>query len=171
MKIVEALKKVKSNRSKISDLNTKIGQIAAHMESSVGSLPYKDPKAKVKEFTQAAFDTQQDNARLLSRIQKTNLINTVTIELGGVQVTKTIAEWVYRRREGVDHELETYRNMATRLKPGAHQLTDGSIQVDNVIRNYDEELKDRRMAILNEEKSLIDSALEIVNAITDLEEL
>lgn len=168
MKVVEALKKIKANRKKITDLNSKIACIASHMENEADSLAYKNPADKVKEFVQSAFDTQRENSKLLSRVQKTNLNTLVTVELGGVQVTKTVAEWVYRRREGVDHEIETYRNMRTNMKPGAIQKPDGTIIVNNVIRNYDEEQRDKRMAILQEEKSLIDAALEITNAVTDL---
>lgn len=168
MKIIEALKKVKANRVKISDLSALIGKYSAHMESGTTSLPYKDPAKSIAEWSQSIFSLSQDNAILLSRIQKTNLVVMVPIEIDGKIVTKNISEWVYRRREGVDQEMSGYASMGTRLTATATKDKDGNIVVDRVVYNYDQAMRDKKLSILKEEKSLIDSALEIVNATTDL---
>lgn len=168
MKIIEALKKIKANRVKIADLQGLIAKYAAHMESGTTSLAYKDPAKAVTEWTQSIFSLTQDNAILLSRIQKTNLMVMVPVEIDGKIVTKNISEWVYRRREGVDQEVGAYMAMNTRLTATATKDKEGNIVVDKVIHNYNQEARDKKLAVLKEEKSLIDSALEIANAITDL---
>lgn len=168
MKIIEALKKIKANRVKIADLHALIAKYSAHMESGTSSVPYKDPAKSITEWTQSIFSLTQDNAILLSRIQKTNLVVAVPIEIDGKVVTKNISEWVYRRREGVDQELQGYLSMSTRLTANATKDKEGNIIVDKVVYNYDQSLRDKKIAVLKEEKSLIDSALEIVNATTDL---
>jgi len=169
MKIIEALKKVKNNREKISDLQQLIQQNCAHMESQKGSTPYNDPKKKIKEWVQSIHDTQKENSKLLSQIQKTNLETLVTIEMpSGTQVEKSISEWIVRRREGVDTEIETYNAMSSRLQQQAFKKEDGTIEVDNVVLNYSSEDRDKKTMDLGQEKSLIDAKLEIVNATTDL---
>lgn len=168
MKIIEALKKIKANRVKIGDLQALISKYAAHMESGTTSLAYKEPAKAIDEWTQSIFSLSQDNAILLSRIQKTNLLVMVPVEIDGKIVTKNISEWVYRRREGVDQEFGAYLSMTTRLTATATKDKDGNMNVDKVVHNYDQASRDRKMSILKEEKSLIDSALEIVNATTDL---
>lgn len=169
MKIIEALKKVKYNRQKMVDLNTLLSQNAAHMESQTGHTPYSDPKRKVKEWLQSIHDLQSDNAKLLSAIQRTNLETKVTIEvMEGQQVEKTIAEWIVRRREGVDQDYAACNALRTRLTQQAIQDAEGNISVDNVVYNFSTEARDKRLMALSEEKSRIDSALEIVNATTDL---
>lgn len=172
MKIIEALKKVKSNRVKMTDLIGLISANSAHMESASKSLPYANPSEKVKEWLQSVADLEKDNARLLTRIQRTNLNTQVTIEMpNGVSVTKSIAEWIVRRREGIAIEVNAYTHLyAGNLKQSASKDSEGNIIIDNVVRNYDQEKRDIRLSHLNEERSLIDGTLEIINAVTDLEE-
>lgn len=171
MKIIEALKKVKMNRSKISDLQNLIRNNAAHMESGIKSLAYPDPAKKIKEWEQSIHDIQKENAKLLASVQLTNLSTNVTVEIGSNQVTKTISEWIYRRREGVDFDIATQHAKATSLKQVAIKGENGEIQVDNVIRNYDQGKRDEILMQLSQEKMLIDSQLEIINAVTDLKEI
>ena len=172
MKIIEALKAVKANREKITDLQMLIAKNAAHMESQNGSTAYNDPKKKIKVWVQSIHDTLLENARLLTQIQKTNLNTLVSIEMpSGVTVEKSISEWIVRRREGVDTEILTYQAMRHSLKQQAIQSQDGTIKVDQVVVNYSTEDRDTKMMELSREKSLIDGKLEIVNATTELLEV
>lgn len=167
MKIIQALKQVKADRHKINDLTNRIRENSAHMESS--KPVYDKPAAKIKEWVQSIHDTQSNINALLIRIAKTNLATTVTIEIGGKQITKSIAEWIIRRREGVDADYQTWAAMTDcRLKANPITLPDGTLHVDQVVRNFDPSIRDDNLAILSQEKSLIDSHLEIVNATTDL---
>lgn len=169
MKIIEALKKVKYNREKMVDLARLIKQNAANMESQKGNTAYADPKRKIREWVQSVHDLQNDNAKLLAGIQRTNLTTKVTIEVEeGKPVTKTIAEWITRRREGVDQDYQVYSCMTTGLKQQTMQDAQGNLVVDNVVYNFSTEERDKKLMILSEEKSRIDSVLEIVNATTDL---
>ena len=172
MKIIEALKAVKANREKITELQMLIPRNAAHMESQNGATPYNDPKKKIKAWVQSIHDTLLENSRLLTRIQKTNLDTLVSIEMpSGVTVEKTVSEWIVRRREGVDAEILTYQSMRHSLNQKAVQAQDGTIKVDQVVVNYSTEDRDTKLMELSREKSLIDGKLEIINATTDLLEV
>lgn len=170
MKIVEALKKIKTNREKVYDLQNKIRDNAAHMESH--KPEYENVKQKVAEWLQAVRDIGLENETLIQRIQKTNLATNVTIELGGNQITKNISAWVVRRREGVDQEQGAYRVLTNRgLKPLPIKLANDEVKIDQVVLNFSPTVRDKVSADLMVEKSIIDGSLEIVNATTDLLEL
>lgn len=167
MKLIEALKKVKSDREKIGDLVIKIRKHSARMESH--RPEYSKPDAQVDEWIQGIFDTQKNISALLTRIQKTNLQTNVTIEIGGNQVVKTISEWIVRRREGVDFEILAYKSLTNMgLKPCQINDEEGNAKIDQVVLHFDAKKRDEKLSILVEEKHLIDSALEIINATTDL---
>lgn len=169
MKIIEALKKVKHDREKIVDLQRLINKNAARMESE--KPEYEDQKKRVAEWIQSIEDTNHNISKLLTHIQKTNLLTTVTIDIGGKQVQKTIAEWIIRRREGVDVDLRTGIALSVgKLIPKPITDSEGKVTIDQVVVNFDPKRRDESLAILREEKYLIDSALEIVNATTDLVE-
>lgn len=167
MKVIEALKKIKYNNLKVADLTAKIAENSANMESE-GSK-YKDSKAKVAEWTQSIYDTNKDSNDLLIRVQKTNLVTVLAVEIAGKVVNKTVAEWINRRRVFVDLEAAAYRGMTSRrLQQKAVKNDKGEIVIDNVVYNFDPEVRDAALDILSQEKYLIDSALEISNAVTDL---
>src|SRR5258706_14930760 len=97
MKIIEAMKKVKANKEKITDLQAKISTSCATL--SFEHPLYPDTKAKIAEWAQSCNVLSQENIRLLVSIARTNLATYTTIELGDKRVTKSLAEWVWRRRE------------------------------------------------------------------------
>lgn len=170
MKIIEAMKRIKANIEKVDDLRAKIGQNSAHLNYE--TPPYGDQQtATVMGWVQSALDISQENARLGIAIQRTNLATPVTIEIGGKQVTKQIAEWVLRRRTYAELDLNTWSRLTDRgLKEGTVNPTmQGSDPVKvSIVRNYDPAQRDVNMAIYRLEPHLIDAALEIVNATTDL---
>lgn len=167
MKLIEAMKKVKGNREKIADLQNKIAQNSAHLSHETSA--YADPKAKVREWAQSCDDLSKESVDLLTCISKTNIQTHVSIEIGGRVVTKSIAEWIWRRREFAHIDLKTWKAMGDRgLKEGQMQSSTGQPIEVKIVRNYDIELRDKKMDEYSSEPREIDSALEIANAITDL---
>lgn len=169
MKIIEAMKRVKSNRQKINDLHKKIAQNSAHLSHE--KSPYKNPTEQVAEWVQSCLDLSQESARLLVMIAKTNQETIVEIELGGKKVKKSIAEWIWRRREfaGLDrlaYDMLTDRN----LTGGQMNATVGDPIIVEIVRNFDAAERDKMVEMFASEPSEIDSALEVVNAVTDLVE-
>lgn len=167
MKIIEAMKQIKANKEKVHELMQRITRNSAHL--SIETPLYPDQGDKVKEWTQTCLDVSRDNVELLVRIQKTNLATPVTIKLGDKAVTKSIAEWVWRRREyaNVDKSIwlaQTDRN----LKEGMVQTSPGVMSELKLVRYYDPSVRDQNIDIYSREPHLIDAALEVVNAVTDL---
>lgn len=170
MKIIEAMKRVKNNLDKIKDLQEKIGSNCANMAMET-PLYGNETVNKVNEWCQACDDISQENIRLLCSIQRTNLSTPVTIELGDKQVTKTISEWVWRRREYSKLDLNTWLKLTDRnLKEGFFINSVGQQQEAKIQRHYDPNKKDKMVETYRSETKCIDAALEIVNAITDLKE-
>lgn len=171
MKIIEAMKRVKLNEEKISDLQTKIAGASAHL--NLETPVYGDgQRDKVKEWLQSCSDLGQENIRLLVAIQRTNLAISVTVELGGKAVTKSIAEWVWRRRKYAALDQMTWGKLTDRgLKEGQANVgpTGGQVTM-SIVRYYDPAKRDEMLSLYRSEPHLIDAALEIVNATTDLVE-
>lgn len=169
MKIIEAMKRVKSNREKIADLQKKIQATSAHLSHE--TPVYEQPSHKIIEWTQSCEDLVQECIRLLVAIQRTNLLTNVDITLGGKLVTKSISEWVWRRREFANVDLTTWSQLTDRgLREGSVGTSTGVNLEVKLVRNYDPELRDKKMAMYKSEPHEIDAALEVVNAITDLME-
>lgn len=167
MKIIEALKKLKSNEGKIADLRMKISQNTARL--SYESSQYSDPAAQITEWVQSCRDTMKESERLSHLIHKTNLLTNVTIEIGGKKITKSIDEWIYRRVKGAPSDYSVFQCLTDRnLKETAIKQSDGTLLEVKIVRAYDAEQRDKALAIFREEPTLIDGALEIINATTDL---
>lgn len=171
MKIIEAMRQSKDNLVKISDLQKKIAQNSANLDAS--PTEYGDgTKAQVASWVQSCIDLTQANVHLGVAIQRTNLATSVTLSIGGNDVTKTIAEWVLRRRIYASIDQTTWSTLTNKnLQPmNYHVDVDGQkqIKVSNVVLNYSPTDRDNAIAMYRSEPSLINSALEIVNATTDL---
>ncbi len=168
MKIVEALKKVKNNKEKIDDLQKRIAGVSAHLSHET-PVYGTDTATKITEWAQSCDDLTQENVRLLTAISRTNIDTRVPITLGGKSVTKSIAEWIWRRREYAEVDLKTWSCMTDRnLKEGAMNTSTGVPMTVTIIRNYDPVKRDTKVAEYKSEPHEIDSALEVVNAVTDL---
>jgi len=168
MKIIEAMKRVKANKEKVADLQGKLNTICANLSHET-PLYGTETGNKVKEWLQSCVDLSQENVRLLCAIQRTNLSTKVAIDLDGASVTKSIAEWVWRRREYAATDLATYSKLTDRgLKEGMIQTSTGQPMELKIVRHYDPVARDTAMARYRSEPHLVDAALEIVNATTDL---
>jgi hypothetical protein len=168
MKVIEAMKKVKANKAKIADLNMKISQVSAHLSHET-PLYGAETAEKISEWAQSCEDLSQENIRLLTSIARTNLETSVTIRLNGKDVTKKIADWVWRRREYAALDLGTWSKMTDRgLREGNMQSSTGVPMEVKLVRNYNVERRDKKMAEYQSEPHEIDAALEVTNAITEL---
>lgn len=168
MKIIQAMKTIKANKEKILELQGRIKSNSAYL--SIESPLYENQADKVREWTQICLDIARDNVELLVRIAKTNLATSVTIELApGKTATKTIAEWVWRRREYAACDQLTWQSQGDRgLKEQRIQSSPEMVTEVKIIRCYSPEARDAAMDALRREPSIIDGHLEVVNAVTDL---
>lgn len=168
MKIIEAMKRVKRNEEKIAELQALIANNSAKLSTEPSA--YDNPGKKVKEWLQSCTDLTQECVKLLIDIQRTNLATSVTIEIGGKSVTKSIAEWVWRRRKYAELDRATWMKLTDRnLRGGVVQPTPNSTPISvNVERFFDAEERDTRVSMYREEPGLIDAALEVVNATTEI---
>ena len=102
-------------------------------------------------------------------IQRTNLVTPVAITMNGESVTKPIAAWVWRRREYAASDLATWQKLTDRgLKEGQAGTSTGTPFDLKIVRHFDPVARDTKQAMFKAEPHEIDSALEIVNAVTDL---
>ena len=167
MKIIEALKQIKDLQRKANDLREKVKAHSAYLDYETPVYP--DQKGQVKQWIQAHSDVLKEILRLRVAIQRTNLAVAVSIELQGKPVTKTIAEWVHRRRDLAVGEQQMWQMLTDRgLKEGRMQQSTGQPMEIKIIRCFDAAERDTMVAAYSSEPSQIDAKLEIVNAVTDL---
>jgi len=169
MKIIEAMKRVKENHEKIADLNKKILENSAGL--SIETPPYGSAQGStVAGWLQTCEDLARDNVELLVAIQRTNLATLVSIEIDEQVVTKTIAEWIWRRREYAKLCQRTWEQLSTRnLKDGQIQTAVGQPVTEvKVVRYYDQAKRDKMVSRYLSEPHRIDATLEVINATTEL---
>ncbi len=170
MKIIEAMKRIKHLQEKCADLRAKVGLYCADMDFETPTYE-PDQKAQITEWLQSHADTVQEIARLRVAISRTNLATSVTIELSGRQVTKSIAEWIHRRKDLAKLDLEMWAKLNDRnLKEGVLTTTAGGTKEVKIRRYFDPRMRDAAMASYKAEPSVIDGHLEVINAVTDLVE-
>lgn len=167
MKLIEAMKQIQDLQRKAEDLRSKVSYASAL--TTVDTPVYPDQKGKVAEWTQAHSDILKEILRLRVAIQRTNIATEVTIELGDKQVTKSIAEWIHRRRDLAKEELAMWQKLTDRnLKEGVVTTPGGQNVEMKIVRFYDPVERDKKIDLFSSEPSRIDARLEVVNAITDL---
>lgn len=177
MKLIEAMKKVKAEGAAVIELSARIKKNSAL--TNLENPEYgTEQAAKVSEWVQGARDRLFEIERLRVCLQYTNVMTKVSIELpGGNTVTKTIAGWLQRRGVGAHteqglaaQERAVWANLTDRgLRDGQimNAAKDKPIDV-KVVRFFDPNERDKNLDNLLREASVIDAALEIVNATTDL---
>lgn len=168
MKLIQAMKQVKDLLRKAEDIR---GKIAANS----ASLDFETPRygerqsEQVREWLQAHSDILKEILRLRLAIMRTNAATKVTIEIGDKAVVKTIAEWVYRRRELAELERQAWGGLTDRnLKEGRIQESTGAVREVKIRRYYDAMERDKNVELYRSEPAMIDGTLEVVNAVTDL---
>ena len=167
MKLIEALKKIKELQEKAGDLRNLVKGHCAR--SSLETDKYEGQAKKVSGWIQSHSDILKEILRLRVAIQKTNIETPVTIEFNGKTVTKSIAEWIHRRRDLANEELQMWQCLSDRgIQEGYGKGPTGDPIEIKIIRFYDPSERDHKRALYQSEPRIIDSTLEVTNAITDL---
>jgi len=170
MKIIQAMKTLKHLQEKNADLRAKVALYCANLDYETPTYP--DQAAQIKQWIQSHTDTNQEIARLRVALQRTNLATSVPIEIDGQQVTKTIAEWIHRRKDLAKLDYQMWAALGNRdLKEGFTKNSAGEQLPVRIRRYFDPVERDKMIAIYHREPSLIDATLEVINAVTDLVEL
>jgi len=170
MKLIEAMKRIKALRMKVDDLGGKIAMNCADLshENPVYGTEEKH-RAQVQEWIDSARDTLKEILRLRVAVQRTNIATPVAIEVGGVTVTKSIAEWIHRRKDLAALEQQIWARLTDKnLKDGWWPTTAGEKIPVKVRRYFDPAVRDKQVELFRNEPMQIDSILETVNAVTDL---
>lgn len=172
MKIIEAMKQLKELARKSDDLCAKVSQHCADLDFETPLYGTSaEQAATVKGWIQSQHDILKEGLRLRTAIQRTNLATSVTITLGDKAVTKTIAEWIHRRRDLANTELKMWRSLGDRnLKEGQipSSVPGGQARDVKIRRYYDPRERDAMVTLFASEPGTIDASLEVINATTDL---
>jgi hypothetical protein len=168
MKIIEALKKTKDLQRKSADILDKVKTHCADLDCE--NPIYPDQKKQVAEWMQSYSDLVKEIGHLRYLIAKTNISTNVTIELDNKHVTKTITEWISRRKDLAKLEETLWRHLTDRnLKEANFTVTPTTPTIVVKKRLYfDPAERDRKVESFRMEPSKIDGVLEITNAITSL---
>ena len=167
MKLIEAMKRIKELSVKAADLQAKVSVTCANLDYE--TPVYADPKSQVSEWIQAHGDILKEVLKLRLAIQRTNINTQVSMEIGGQQVSKSIAEWIHRRRDLAKMEFDMWSKLGDRgLKEGVINQSTGEPKAIKIVRHFDPKERDMRLDVYRSEPSKIDATLEVVNAVTDL---
>ena len=167
MKLIEAMKKIKDLQRKAEDLRKKVADCSADLDFETPQ--YDNQREKVESWLQAHSDIVHEIERLRVAIQATNLATSVTIELNGKEITKTIAAWILRRQSLAALEEQMWGKLTDKgLKDGTVPQSDGTRKDIHVRRYYDPEKRDEKIDLFRSEPLLVDAKLEVINATTDL---
>lgn len=170
MKIIEAMKQIKDLQRKAEDLRKKVAVHCAGLNFKTPTYG-QEQRSTVDGWVQAHRDIVQEILRLRVAIQRTNIQTPVTIKLGDNSVTKSIAEWVHRRRDLAALDATMYQQLGDRgLKEQVGRDTQGNPIEIRIVRYFDPKRRDELMEQFRSEPSTIDATLEVVNAVTDLVE-
>lgn len=170
MKLIQAMKQEKDLQKKAEDLRQKVAAYCADLSFET-PLYGNDQQSVINGWIQAHHDILKEIESLRFRIQKTNITTPVTIELGGKQVTKTISEWIWRRRDLAKAEMQMWTGLTDRnLKEGSLPATtpNGTPVEAKIRRYYSPVQRDEMKELFRSEPSAIDATLEVVNAVTEL---
>lgn len=166
MILIEALKQIKILQKKAEDLRELVRKNCAI--SSIETEKYPETTKKIKGWIQAHSDVLKQILHLRTSVQITNLATKVTIELNGKGVTKTIAEWIHRRRDLAHEEFAMWDGLTDRgIREGPAKLPTDIVDI-KIVRFYEPEERDKMKELFSNEPFLIDAKLEIVNAVTEL---
>lgn len=168
MKIIQAMKRLKDLKAKGEDLREKVGRFCADLTMETPTYP--DQKQQIREWIQAHHDILKEILGLRESIQRTNLATSVSIDLDGKPVTKSIAAWVHRRKDLAMMEMAMWQKLGDRgLREQNVQTSQGGNITEIRIRRYfDPSEKDRKVELYRSEPLVIDATLEVINATTDL---
>lgn len=170
MKLIEAMKQIKELQVKADDLRGKVKQYSADLDFETPMYP--DQKRQIQEWIQSHSDILKEILKLRVAVQRTNLVTPVVMQLNGKDVTKSIAEWIHRRRDLATSELTMWQGLTDKnLKEGQYlpSTSPGVAPTQVKIRRYyDPVERDKKVELYRAEPGIIDRTLEVVNALTDV---
>lgn len=167
MKIIEGLKEIKALEVKVTDLQDKLMKYCSDLDYETPAYP--DQKKQVSEWMQSIHDSLKAAMSLRIRLNKTNMMTIVPIELGGKKVEHSIAEWIIRRRLYANLEGAAWSKLTNRgLKEGLAQSTSGDKITVKIRYHYDPVERDKMVEMFRGEPGIIDRTLEVINATTDI---
>ncbi len=110
--------------------------------------------------------------RLKYCIAKTNVATQVNVLLGEKIVTKSIVEWINRRKTFATLDTAIWNKLNDKKLPmvANTQKSNGENQETKLRRYYDPRERDIKRELYGSEPLAIDAALEVTNAVTDLME-
>jgi hypothetical protein len=168
MKIIEALKESEDLKRQVASLTSKISTecaILSHETPKYGS----DQQKTIAGWIQGAHDRVKRIEELRLAINYTNMVTPVTLEVGNNNVTKSIASWILRRRDLCALDASVWNRVGDRnLREGQIQLSNGDKQEVTITRFYSPTERDEMVEQYSAEPTIIDSRLEVMNAVTDL---
>lgn len=170
MKLIVAMKLIKELQQKAEDLRRKVQQHCA--DADFETPVYPDQKRQVSEWIQSHSDILKEILGLRVKIQRTNILTEVEMELGEKRVTKSIAEWIHRRRDLATTEMQMWTGLSDKgIKEGQclPSTTPGVPPTPVKLRRYYEPAeRDKKIELYRTEPGVIDRTLEVVNATTDV---
>jgi len=168
MKLIEAMKKLKDFVRKAEDLRGKIKVNCAHLSVETPTYGEKQ-REQVREWLQAHEDICKEMLKLRVAIQRTNLATAVSISFDDKTVTKSIAEWIHRRRDLAKLDADAWAQLGDKgLKEGWGNNSMGEKLEVKIVRNFDPKERDAKLELYRSEPMTVDATLEVVNAVTDL---
>lgn len=168
MKIIEAMRKIKANLEKIEEAKRLIALYCA--DQDIQQPTYPDQAGQVTSWLDKIRDLVRETEELKTRISITNSSTKVSITIGDNTICKPITSWITRRDTLAKLELSSWEALTDRglsTQAMRHNETGEAILV-KVRRYYDPKLRDIKSSLLREEPHLIDGALEVANATTEL---
>jgi len=171
MKLIEAMKKCQLLQKKAEDLRNHVAKhcVDLDIETPVYGTE-QEQREQIRKWIQSHSDVLAEIETLKTSISRTNLATKVKIQLGEKAVEKPITQWILRRRDLSKQEQVIWTKLTDRGLPEKQYLnqTTGQQREIKLRRYYDPKERDQKLDLFQSEPFLIDAALEVVNAVTDL---
>lgn len=175
MKIIEALKNLKTIQKRIEKNCQQINEYCAYVSTETPAFETAEKQeAQVQSLIQSNLDLELEYLRLKRAIDNTNLFTNATIVTPTRTYTYPISELITIRRTAGQFRTRTYQSLnsgraISRLQTYFNQK--GGVDPANpakVVSLYKEEEKNAALLEWESLLSQIDATLEVVNATTDL---
>ena len=164
MKLIEAMKELKTIEKRMVKNAEKVTEYASSLESERMQFDNeKEQKKEVSSLLQANEDLLTEYLRVKTAIEKTNLETKVDIE-GKVH---TISELLIVKRRMAKFMTNTYTSLN---ESKARNLKSGRNDNPKTVVFFDEKKKNEKLEHWENLYERIDSRLEVVNATTELVE-
>ena len=170
MKIVEALKNLKTIEKRVEKNCQRINQYAAWVSVETPAFETEErQKQEVQSLVQANLDLETEYLRLKTAIESTNLAVSVTIN----GKTYSISNLVTIKRKVKEFRTRTYQALqANSAVTRMQQIYAKGFDAGNppkVVAAFKEEEKNAKVREWEDFVSAIDGKLEVVNAETELQ--